>query len=164
MPNPTPKLAFSFAVDSPRGTDFFDSIDPPGKPATLHATLLDGSNKTPAMGDISQSFGHRVSKTIHTVLSGPDEFLSGPKRIEYGTRGFDALNDPQVVGLARLQSLQDYSVVLFYWFLLEVVRSLTLLFWPIQLLLQSIHPAHRIVLAEPLCGKKPLSRLSCLSL
>jgi hypothetical protein len=110
MPNPTPKLAFSFAVDSPRGTDFFDSIDPPGKPATLHATLLDGSNKTPAMGDISQSFGHRVSKTIHTVLSGPDEFLSGPKRIEYGTRGFDALNDPQVVGLARLQSLQDYSV------------------------------------------------------
>jgi hypothetical protein len=41
MPAPTPKLALSFAVAGPRGTDFLDSIRPPGKLATLHATLLD---------------------------------------------------------------------------------------------------------------------------
>jgi hypothetical protein len=110
MPNPIPKLAFSFAVASPRGTDFFDSIDPPGKSATLHATLLDGSNKIPAMGDISSSFGHQNSKSIHTALGGTGDFLSVPKRIEYGIRGFDELNDSKVVGLARLQLLQDFPV------------------------------------------------------
>jgi hypothetical protein len=110
MPAPTPKLALSFAVASPRGTDFFDSIKPPEKKSTLHATLVDGSNKIPAMGDISQSFGHRVSKPTHLALWGTDDILSAPKRMEYGIRGFDELNDPKVVGLARLQLLQDFPV------------------------------------------------------
>jgi hypothetical protein len=110
MPAPTSHLATAFAVDGPRGTDFFNSIDPPGKVDTLHATLLDGSTKTPAMGDISQSFGHRVSRAIQQDLKVPDVFLSGQKRIDYGTSGFDKLNDPQVVGTARMQALQDYPI------------------------------------------------------
>jgi hypothetical protein len=32
------------------------------------------------------------------------------KRIDYGTSGFDELHDPQVLGTARLQSLQDHPV------------------------------------------------------
>ena len=110
MPVPTSNLALAFAVDGPRGTDFFNSIDPPGKMDTLHATLLDGSIKTPAMGDITQSFGHRVSRSTQQDLKVPDVYLLGQKRIDYGTKGFDRLNDPQVVGTARLQSLQDNPV------------------------------------------------------
>ena len=44
------------------------------------------------------------------ALCGNDDSLSAPKRMEYGLRGFDALNDPKVVELARLQLLQDFSV------------------------------------------------------
>ena len=110
MPVPTSNLALAFAVDSPRGTDFFNSIDPPGKLDTLHAILLDGTKKTPAMGDITQSFGHRVSRSTQQDLKVPDVFLSGQKRIDYGTSGFDRLNDPQVKGTARLQSLQDHPI------------------------------------------------------
>ena len=110
MPVPTSHLAIAFAVDGPRGTDFFNSIDPPGKVDTLHALLLDGSAKMPAMGDIIQSFGHRVSRSTQLELTVPDVHLSGQKRIDYGTTGFDNLNDPQVLGTARLQVLQDHPV------------------------------------------------------
>jgi hypothetical protein len=110
MPVPTSNLALAFAVDGPRGTDFFESIKPPGKVDTLHALLLDGSAKTPAMGDITQSFGHRVSRSTQLELTVPDVNLSGQKRIDYGTTGFDTLNDHQVLGTARLQSLQDHPV------------------------------------------------------
>jgi hypothetical protein len=110
MPVPISNLAIAFTVDGPRGTDFFNSIDPPGKMDTLHATLLDGSTKTPAMGDITQLFGHRVSRSTQLELKVPDIFLSGQERIDYGTAGFDRLNDPQVIGTARLQSLQDHPV------------------------------------------------------
>jgi hypothetical protein len=110
MPVPTSNLATAFAVDGPRGTDFFDSIDPPGKVDTLHAILLDGSKKTPAMGEIAQSFGHRVSRSTQLELKVPDVHLSGQDRIDYGTIGFDRLNNPQVLGTARLQSLQDHPV------------------------------------------------------
>jgi hypothetical protein len=54
MPVPMSNLAIAFAVDGLRGTYFFNSIDPPGKVDNLHATLLDGSKKTPAMWDITQ--------------------------------------------------------------------------------------------------------------
>jgi hypothetical protein len=110
MPVATSHLAIGFAVAGPRGTAFFNSINPPGKADTLHAILLDGTTKVPAMGEIHQSFGHRVSRVTQQDLTVPDVFLSGQKRIDYGTAGFDKLNDPQVSETARLQSLQDYPV------------------------------------------------------
>jgi hypothetical protein len=35
---PTSDLAIAFALDGPRGTDFFNSINPPGKVDNLHAS------------------------------------------------------------------------------------------------------------------------------
>jgi hypothetical protein len=51
-----------------------------------------------------------VSRSTQLELKVPNVFLSGQKRIDYGTTGFDCLNDPQVIGTARLQSVQDYQV------------------------------------------------------
>jgi hypothetical protein len=42
------------------------------------------------------------------ALCGTNDILSAPKRIDYGIRGFDELNNPKVVGLACLQLLQDF--------------------------------------------------------
>jgi hypothetical protein len=157
MPVSPSNLATAFAVDGPRGTDFFNSINPPGKVDTLHATLLDGWKRTPAMKDLIQSFGHRVSRPTQLELKVPDVFLSGQRRIDYGTAGFDQLNDPQVLGKERLQSLQDHPVgaVLLVSSGAGGAPFITVVANPsIFRLSRTV----RMVLEEPLCGKRPLSR------